>query len=106
MNLSLLDQAAGQSGGMLSMAMPFIMLAVMFLIMYLLIIRPQKKRDKETQAMRNNIQVGDEVVTSGGIVGRVVNIKEDTIVLETGSDRSKIRIKRWAVQSNESLSNV
>ncbi|EEG29297.1 preprotein translocase, YajC subunit [[Clostridium] methylpentosum DSM 5476] len=106
MNLSLLDQAAGQSGGMLSMAMPFIMLAVMFLIMYLLIIRPQKKRDKETQAMRNNIQVGDEVVTAGGIVGRVVNIKEDTIVLETGSDRSKIRIKRWAVQSNESLSNV
>ena len=88
------------------MAMPFIMLAVMFLIMYLLIIRPQKKRDKETQAMRNNIQVGDEVVTAGGIVGRVVNIKEDTIVLETGSDRSKIRIKRWAVQSNESLSNV
>ena len=82
------------------------MLAVMFLIMYLLIIRPQKKRDKETQAMRNNIQVGDEVVTAGGIVGRVVNIKEDTIVLETGSDRSKIRIKRWAVQSNESLSNV
>ena len=106
MNLSLLDQAAGQSGGMLSMAMPFIMLAVMFLIMYLLIIRTQKKRDKETQAMRNNIQVGDEVVTAGGIVGRVVNIKEDTIVLETGSDRSKIRIKRWAVQSNESLSNV
>ena len=67
MNLSLLDQAAGQSGGMLSMAMPFIMLAVMFLIMYLLIIRPQKKRDKETQAMRNNIQVGDEVVTAAGL---------------------------------------
>lgn len=106
MNLSLLDQASGSGGGALSMAMPIIMLVIMFGIMYLLIIRPQKKRDKETQAMRNSIQVGDEVVTAGGIVGRVVNIKEDTIVLETGSDRSKIRVKRWAVQSNESINNV
>ena len=50
--------------------------------------------------MRNSIQVGDEVTTVGGIVGLVVNIKEDTVVLETGGDRSKIRIKRWAIQEN------
>ena len=59
-----------------------------------------RKRDKETQQMRNSIQVGDEVTTVGGIVGLVVNIKEDTVVLETGGDRSKIRIKRWAIQEN------
>ena len=53
--------------------------------------------------MRNNLQVGDEVTTSGGIVGRVVSLREDTVVVETGSDRSKIRVKRWAIQSNETL---
>ena len=65
--------------------------------------RPQKKRDKETQNMRNNIQVGDEIVTAGGIIGRVVIIKEDNVVIETGNDRSKVRIKRWAIQSNETV---
>lgn len=53
--------------------------------------------------MRNSVQVGDEIVTVGGIVGIVVSIKEDTIVLETGSDRSKVRIKRWAIQSNSTI---
>ena len=67
---------------------------------YLIAIRPQKKKEKEMQAMRNNIQVGDEITTAGGIIGRVVNIREDTLVIETGSDRSKVRLARWAVQSN------
>ena len=71
--------------------------------MYFILIRPQRKRDKEMQKMRNSLQVGDEVTTSGGIIGRVVSLREDTVVIETGSDRSKIRIKRWAIQSNETL---
>lgn len=50
--------------------------------------------------MRNSLQVGDEIVTVGGVVGLVVSIKEDTVVLETGGDRSKIRVKRWAIQEN------
>lgn len=78
--------------------LPFVLLLVVF---YFFLIRPQRKKDKETQSMRNNIQVGDEITTVGGIVGLVVSIKEDTVVLETGGDRSKIRIKRWAVQTNE-----
>ena len=77
--------------------LPFLLLIVVF---YFVLIRPQRKRDKETQQMRNSIEVGDEVTTVGGIVGLVVNIKEDTVVLETGGDRSKIRIKRWAIQEN------
>ena len=76
---------------------PFLLLIVVF---YFVLIRPQRKRDKETQRMRNSIQVGDEVLTVGGIVGLVVSIKEDTVVVETSGDRSKIRLKRWAIQEN------
>lgn len=85
----------------MDMFFPILMLVIMFGIMYLLLIRPQKKRDKETAQMRNSVQVGDEIITIGGIVGRVVVIKEDHLIIETGSDRSKIRVKRWAIQSNE-----
>ena len=77
--------------------LPFVLLIVVF---YFVLIRPQRKRDKETQRMRNNLQVGDEIVTVGGVVGLVVSIKEDTVVVETGGDRSKIRNKRWAIQEN------
>ena len=76
---------------------PFVLLIVVF---YFVLIRPQRKRDKETQRMRNSLQVGDEIVTVGGVVGLVVSIKEDTVVLETGGDRSKIRVKRWAIKEN------
>ena len=77
--------------------LPYVLLIVVF---YFVLIRPQRKRDKETQRMRNNLQVGDEIVTGGGVVGLVVSIKEDPVVVETGGDRSKIRIKRWAIQEN------
>ena len=89
-----------------SMFMPIILLVLMFVVMYFLIIRPQKKKDKQAAEMRNSLQVGDEIVTIGGIIGRVVVLKDDYIVIETGSDRSKVRIKRWAIQSNESLDSA
>lgn len=85
--------------------MPFLMIVIVFGVMYFILIRPQKKRDKEIAEMRNSLQVGDEVITVGGIIGRVVVIKEDNLIIETGNDRSKIRIKRYAVQSNESVGN-
>ena len=85
---------------MLVQLLPILLIIV---IMYFVLIRPQKKREKEVQKMRNSLQVGDEVTTSGGIIGRVVSLREDTVVIETGSDRSKIRVKRWAIQSNETL---
>lgn len=78
-------------------------LALMVAVFYFFLIRPQKKREKQTQQMQNSLQVGDEIVTTGGIVGIVVSIKEDTVVLETANDRSKIRIKRWAIASNETV---
>ena len=76
---------------------PFIL---MFVVFYFLLIRPQKKREQEVQKMREAIEVGDEVVTIGGIVGRVVSIKEDTLVVETSAERSKLRLARWAIQQN------
>jgi preprotein translocase subunit YajC len=80
-----------------------VMFAVLILIFYFLLIRPQRKKDKQTQKMRDALQVGDEVTTVGGIVGRIVTIKDNTIVIETGADRNKIRIKKWAIQSCDTI---
>ena len=92
--------------GMGEMLISFLPMILIFVVMWFILIRPQKKREKEAQQMRNNVQVGDEVTTVGGIVGRVVSLREDTVVIETGSDRDKIRIKRWAIQSNETLHDI
>ena len=73
---------------------------VIILVMYFVMIRPQKKKQKEEKKMRENLQVGDEIVTIGGIYGRVISLKEDTIVIESVSDHSKITIARWALQTN------
>ncbi len=73
--------------------------------LYFFLIRPQQQKKKKEDKMRGNVQIGDDITTIGGIVGRVVGIKEDsdTIVIETGTDRAKIRIKRWAVGSVDTI---
>lgn len=80
-----------------------VMLIVTFVLMigifYFLMYRPQKKQEKEQQQMRNSIEVGDEITTIGGIIGRVVAIKDETLVIETSKERTKIRILRTAVRS-------
>ena len=83
-----------------SMLATFIPLILMIVVFYFLLIRPQKKRDKEVQKMRENSEIADEIVTIGGIIGRIVSIKDDTIVIETAGDRSKIRLARWSIQQN------
>ncbi|MEG1993602.1 MAG: preprotein translocase subunit YajC [Oscillospiraceae bacterium] len=80
--------------------MNIVLLVVMFAVVYFFMIRPQKKKDKELQQMRSKLEIGDEVITTGGIIGRVVSIKDDTVVVETGTDRSKIRFLRNAIQYN------
>ena len=67
--------------------------------MYFLMIRPQKKQEKAQNDMRNNLQVGDEITTIGGIIGKIVSIKEETLVLETSRDGTKIRILKSAVRN-------
>ncbi len=81
--------------------LPLILIyGVIFFALWFFMIRPQKKKQKEEQKMRENLQVGDEIVTIGGIYGRVISLKEDTIVIESQSDHSKLTIARWALQSN------
>ncbi len=71
-----------------------------FAVFYFIGVRPQRKKEKEQKAMRDALQIGDEVTTIGGIVGIVVRKGEDTVVIETGGDRSKIRVKTWAISEN------
>lgn len=77
-----------------------LLLVAMVGVMYFIIIRPQKKKQKEDQALRDNLQIGDEITTIGGIVGKIVTIKEDTVVIETGADRVKLKFLRGAIQTN------
>lgn len=73
------------------------------LVFYFLIYRPQKKRRQQEEALRSNVEIGDEIVTIGGICGRIVSVKEDdTIVIEIGADRTKLKMKSWCISSNES----
>ncbi|MEE0969179.1 MAG: preprotein translocase subunit YajC [Clostridia bacterium] len=78
--------------------MSIIMIVAMLAILYFFMIRPQKKQEKETQSMRNALQIGDEITTIGGIIGKIVSIKEETCMIETGHDRMKIRILKSAVR--------
>ena len=73
------------------------MLAVVGVLFYFFAIRPQKKQEKETANMRNNLQVGDEITTIGGIIGKVVSIKEETCVIETSRNGTKLRILKSAI---------
>ena len=77
-----------------------LLMVAMFAGMYFLMIRPQKKKQKEEQEMRETIQIGDEITTIGGIIGRIITVKEDALVIETGADRTKLTITRWAIQTN------
>ncbi len=96
--LTLADNA--QPTGAMSPIVLILFYVLIFGAMWFFLIRPQKKRQKEEKKMRENLQVGDEVVTIGGIYGRVISLKEDTMVIESLSDHSKITIARWALQTN------
>ncbi len=77
-----------------------IMFVLVIVFFYFLIIRPQKTQEKKEKAMRDSLEIGDEVITNGGIVGIIFSIKDDTVLIETGSDRSKIRVMKWAIAKN------
>ena len=73
-------------------------IVLMFVALYFIMIRPQKKQEKQVNEMRNNLQVGDEITTIGGVIGKIVSIKDETITIETSHDRTKIRFLRSAVR--------
>ena len=74
-------------------------LLILIVLMYFLMIRPQRKKDKQIQEMRRGLQVGDEIVTIGGICGKIVKTKEETIVVLVGADKVKFDMMRWAVST-------
>ena len=79
-----------------------LMMVVMVAVFYFMLIRPENKRKKEADDMRASLKVGDEITTIGGIVGKIVDIKGENIVVETGADRVRIEFVKWAVSTNES----
>ncbi|MCI9639312.1 preprotein translocase subunit YajC [Anaerovoracaceae bacterium 41-7] len=87
------------NGGGNAFAMQLIILVVFIGAMYFLLIRPQKKKEKTIQQMRNTLQVGDEIITIGGICGKIVKTKEDSIVIQVGADKVKFEMMRWSVSS-------
>ena len=75
----------------------FIPLILMFVVFYFLVIRPQKKKANEVNEMRENLKVGDKIITIGGIIGKIILVKEDYLVIETSSDNTKIEIMKWGI---------
>lgn len=91
------DPAAGN--GMVS---TIIMLVAMVAIFYFMLIRPENKRKKEAENLRSNLKTGDKITTIGGITGKVVDVKEDRFVIETGADQVRIELMKWALSTNDS----
>ncbi len=96
MNVINFALSSGASGGG-NLWFTLILIIGMIALMYFFVMRPQKKQEKETQNMRDSLQVGDEITTIGGIIGKIISIKEETVMIETGHDRTKIRILKSAV---------
>ena len=100
------NTAATEEVGMGVLLLQLLPMVILVVFMYLLMIRPQKKKEKEQKEMRDNLQIGDEVTTIGGITGIIVRKGEDTVVIETGGDRSKIRVKTWAISENLTIHDM
>lgn len=100
MNFAFLTTATQDVDAFTQLMVTFGPIALMLVVFYFIMLRPQQKREKATQDMRSAIEVGDDIITIGGIIGTVVSVKEDNIVIETSGDRNKIRVTRWAIQQN------
>ncbi len=95
------DATGAEGASTLAMLIQMLPFVIMIVVFYFLLIRPQRKREKAENEMRKNLEVGDEVTTRGGIVGRVSNIKDDIITIETGANKVKISVERWSIASKE-----
>ena len=94
---------AAEGSTLVSLLTTLLPLVLMVVIFYFLLIRPEKKRSKKMREMLDNLQVADEVVTTGGIIGRVLSVKEDTVLIETGSDRTRLRVLRTSIAENRTV---
>lgn len=92
--------ASGASTGGTSNYSGIILLIVMIAVFYIFLIRPENKKKKKAEEMRNSLSVGDKITTIGGMVGKVVDVSGDLITFETGEDRVRIQVTKWAISSN------
>ena len=98
--LPYLNEAGAEGGPSLLETLGFIPMIVIFgLLMYFMLYRPQKKQQKAAEEMRNNLQIGDEISTTSGILGKIIQIKDDFLIIETGTNKTKLKIAKWAVRS-------
>ena len=88
------------SAGLFGNAMPLIMIVVLIAVFYFFMIRPEQKKRKAAEEMRSNLGVGDKITTIGGMVGKIVDISNDLITFETGEDRVRIQVTKWAISTN------
>lgn len=89
-------------GGVMMGSITSLLLPIgLLVLMYFFLIRPQKKQEKQITSMRNGLVVGDEISTNGGLIGRIIKINDDIITIETGSDKTRLKIFRWAVRNVE-----
>lgn len=93
------ENAASTGGGMIT---TIIMLVIMVAIFYFMMIRPENKRKKEAEQMRSELKVGDKITTIGGVIGKVVDIKENKFVIETSADQVRVEFAKWALSTNDS----
>ena len=103
--LPILAEGNGGANNSMSMILMIAIYAAIFAALYFFLIRPNSKRKKEEAQMRNSLEIGDEITTIGGIMGRVVAIKddEDAIIIETGSDRVKMNFKKWCISTVDTV---
>ena len=94
-----LEAEGAAMNGTVNMISTLVLLVAMVAIFYFFMYRPQKKQEKEQNDMRNGLQVGDEITTIGGIIGKIVSMKDETVLIETSNERNKIRILRSAVRN-------
>ncbi len=98
MNFSALTNLlSNQGGGGGQIIMTIVMVVLVGVFFYFFMIRPQRKQEKEVNEMRNSLSVGDEITTIGGIIGKVISIRDETVVIETSHDRTKIRLLKSAI---------
>ena len=96
------DPSTPPSGGFLDLLGMFLPMIIILVVFYFILIRPENKRKKEAEQMRNSVKVGDDITTIGGIVGTVVSVKDDKFVIETSADQVRIEFAKWALSTNDS----
>lgn len=86
-----------------SMSTMLIMMVAMIAVFYFFMIRPENKKKKKMEEMRNSLSLGEEIVTIGGIIGKIVQVTEDTVTFETGEDRVRLQVKKWAISTTAKM---